>query len=141
MTCLLCGLPASDEFCCLGCRNVYAILKESGMVREGVDLRDTELFRESLRLGLISSAGAKTKPAIPADAETRDAVFQLSGMWCSSCGWVIEHALGLEPGVVSAEVMFTSDLLKVKYCPQYVPPGRIPERVASLGYRAAEYKA
>ena len=38
-------------------------------------------------------------------------------------------------------MLFTSDLLKVKYCPLYVPPDRIPERVASLGYRASEYTA
>jgi heavy metal translocating P-type ATPase len=138
-SCTLCGLPGDGQFCCIGCRNVYTILTESGVVARGVDLRDTELFRESLRLGLISTGAAKSKPAIPADAETREAVYQITGMWCASCGWVIEHALAAEPGIVSAEVMFTSDLLKVKYCPQYVPPSRIPERVGSLGYRAAEY--
>ena len=36
-------------------------------------------------------------------------------------------------------MLFASDLLKVRYCPQYLPPERIVERVASLGYRAAEY--
>ena len=41
--------------------------------------------------------------------------------------------------MVSAEVLFASDLLKVRYCPQYLPPERIVERVPSLGYRAAEY--
>ena len=35
--------------------------------------------------------------------------------------------------------MFASDLLKVRYCPQYLPRERIVERVASLGYRASEY--
>ena len=42
-------------------------------------------------------------------------------------------------GVAAAEVLFASDLLKVRYCPQYLPRERIVERVASLGYRAAEY--
>jgi heavy metal translocating P-type ATPase len=41
--------------------------------------------------------------------------------------------------VVSAEVLFASDLLKVKYCPQYLPPGRISESVARMGYRAEDY--
>ena len=60
-------------------------------------------------------------------------------MWCTSCGWLIEHALARTRGVRSAEVLFASDLLKVRYCPQYLPPERIVERVDSLGYRAAEY--
>ncbi len=60
-------------------------------------------------------------------------------MWCTSCGWLIEHVLAKTRGVVSAEVVFTSDLLKVEYCPQYLPLERITERVASVGYKAAEY--
>ena len=36
--------------------------------------------------------------------------------------------------MVSAEVMFASDLLRCRYCPQYVPRDRIAARVASLGY-------
>ena len=150
-SCRLCDLPVGryplkrrfddgeHEFCCLGCMNIYSILVESGIVAEGMDLRDTELFREGLRLGLISNRSERATTPVPPDAETRDAVFHLSGMWCASCGWVIEHALAAEPGVVSAEVSFTSDLLKVKYCPRYIPLSRVPERVAVLGYRASEY--
>ena len=37
-------------------------------------------------------------------------------MWCTSCGWLIEHALAGLRGVASAEVLFASDLLKVRYC-------------------------
>jgi heavy metal translocating P-type ATPase len=129
------------EFCCLGCRNVYSILLESGIVPPGGDFRDTDLFRESLRLGLVSNLDAPRRREIPADAETREALFQLSGMWCSSCGWLIEGALLSEPGIRSAEVMFTSDLLKVQYCPQYVPPGRVAERVSALGYRASPFSS
>ncbi|MBL0312144.1 MAG: cation-translocating P-type ATPase [Holophagaceae bacterium] len=62
-------------------------------------------------------------------------------MWCASCGWVVEHVLAKEHGIVSAEVLFASDLLKVKYCPQFLLPDRIPERVAALGYRAMEFGA
>lgn len=137
MSCALCGLPSDGEFCCIGCRNVHAILTESG----ATDFKNSGIYRESLRLGLISSPSRvpKSRPSIPADAETREAAFQLSGMWCSSCGWVIEHALAKEPGVCSAEVLFTSDLLKVQYCPRYLPPSHILERIKSLGYRAVEY--
>jgi heavy metal translocating P-type ATPase len=118
--------------------NVYAILLESGAVSEGQDLRRTEVYLQSLKLGLIAAPGDRP-PAPPPDAEVREEVFQLSGLWCTACGWLVEHALAREPGVVAAEVLFTSDLLKVRYCPQYLPPQAIPERVASLGYRAAPF--
>ncbi len=147
-TCALCGLPAGRDpisqlfsgvtqaFCCAGCLNVYAILSESGLATG--DFRDSDLFRESLSLGLIANAKTETAPP-PETAERRESVYQLSGLWCASCGWLIEHALRRQQGVVSAEVLFTSDLLKIVYCPQYVPTGRIEECVASLGYTAAPY--
>ncbi len=139
MTCTLCALPSGEAtFCCAGCENVYAILLESGVVAAGQNFRDTELFQRSLQLGLVANGGTGQRPVLP-DAETREAVFHIGGMWCTSCGWLIEHALAGVRGVAAAEVMFASDILKVRYCPQYVPRERIVERVASLGYRAAEY--
>jgi heavy metal translocating P-type ATPase len=127
-------------FCCAGCANVYAILLESGVVEKGGDLRQSELYQQSLKLRLVSRPETSA-PAIPPGTETREALYRLSGMWCTSCGWLVEHAVRREYGVTAAEVLFTSDLLKVTYCPQYVEPGRIPARVASLGYRAEEYSA
>ncbi|MGO9261543.1 MAG: heavy metal translocating P-type ATPase [Bryobacteraceae bacterium] len=140
MTCTLCGLDSgSSPFCCAGCENVYAILMESGVLASGQNFRDTALFQESLRLGLISNRPREESRPIPADAETREQVFHVTGMWCTACGWLIEHALAGVYGVRTAEVLFASDLLKVRYCPQYLPPGRIAERVRKLGYRAEEY--
>ncbi|MCE1204660.1 MAG: heavy metal translocating P-type ATPase [Holophagaceae bacterium] len=150
-TCDLCGAAATkhpqiqvfrnqeQRFCCTGCLNVYAILLESGAMDAGVDLRSTDLYQESLRLGLLGQGGEDLPSAVPEGAETREALYQLSGMWCAACGWVVEHALRRERGIVSAEVLFTSDLLKVTYCPQMLPPGTVPDRVKSLGYRAAEF--
>jgi heavy metal translocating P-type ATPase len=139
MSCTLCGLDSGGAaFCCAGCENVYAILLESGVVASGQNFRETELFQQSLRLGLISKPSEEPAP-IPETAETREAVYHIGGMWCTSCGWLIEHALTRTRGVRSAEVMFACDLLKVRYCPQYLPPDRMVAKVASLGYRAAEY--
>lgn len=151
--CDLCGLAIGrhpfarsfdgqeKSFCCLGCMNVYAILLESGVIASGQDVRETEVFKRSLALGLISNGGQTGKESlapIPAEAQTQEVLLQVSGMWCSSCGWLIEHTLKKERGVVSAEAFFASDLVKVKYCPQYLPPDRISERIAGLGYKASE---
>jgi heavy metal translocating P-type ATPase len=147
--CALCGLPtgarpiarAEQLFCCAGCVNVYTILLESGAIASGQDFRSTDLYRQSLKLGLIARPDSADASPIPPDAETREAAFQVSGMWCGSCGWLIEHALGKLRGVASAEVLFASDLLKVRYCPQYLPRERILDTVKSLGYTAGEYAA
>ncbi|MFN7932163.1 MAG: cation-translocating P-type ATPase [Bryobacteraceae bacterium] len=147
-TCALCGLDCGTQpyraeerdFCCLGCMHVHAILLESGVLASGVDVRQTEIFQRSLELGLIATGGRDPKPGrAVSDLPSEERLFRLSGLWCSACAWVIEHTLRTERGVVSAEVHFVSDLLKVRFQPQLLPPARIVELVESLGYKAAEY--
>ncbi|MEQ1604174.1 MAG: cation-translocating P-type ATPase [Pyrinomonadaceae bacterium] len=150
--CALCGLGVgrhpfahafdgeTKEFCCLGCLNVYTILLESGVVARGEDIRSTEIFKQSLALGLISNPeDRRPEFSIPADTPTKETLLHVSGMWCSACSWLIEHSLQKEQGVVSAEAFFASDLVKVKYCPQYLPPERIAKRIEQLGYKASEF--
>jgi heavy metal translocating P-type ATPase len=133
------------EFCCMGCANVYSILLESGVFASGQNIRETEVFRRSLRLGLISNPEGGAEPATVAGpafdpgAAASEVVFQIGGMWCSACAWLIEHALRRLPGVESAEVFFASDLAKVRYRPQCLPPDRIAARIQEVGYRATEY--
>ncbi|MBL8176754.1 MAG: cadmium-translocating P-type ATPase, partial [Bryobacterales bacterium] len=150
-SCDLCGLDAGAQpyrasdhvFCCLGCMHVHAILSESGVLASGVDVRETEIFKRSLELGLIATGGRetsrKTPPADTTDLPSEERLYRLSGLWCSACAWVIEHTLQAERGMVSAEVHFVSDLLKVRFQPQKLPPSRIVELVESLGYKAVEY--
>jgi len=60
-------------------------------------------------------------------------------MWCNSCAWLVEHGVKGLPGVVSAEASFATDLLRVQFQPQLLPPSRISERVSKVGYRVAEF--
>jgi heavy metal translocating P-type ATPase len=137
---------ADRFFCCAGCMNVYLILWESGAIRAGEDIRQTELFQRSLQLGLISNREPEDEESesivdTSVDAGMEELILHVTGMWCTSCAWLIEHALALLPGVVRAEVSFASDLLKVKYHPQALPPDRIRNRIASLGYKTEDYAA
>jgi len=157
--CDLCGLGCGKRpltqhlagkeccFCCAGCMNVYAILLESGVLASGHDFRQTELYRRSLEMGLISQpeggreiAETGRQQEIPTDVAASELLLQVSGMWCASCAWLIEHSLAKVRGIVAAEAFFASDLVKVKYLPQTVSPDRIRQRIGSLGYKAQEYQ-
>jgi Cu2+-exporting ATPase len=129
-----------DSFCCIGCRNVYSILIESGAIKEGENPRETDLFKRSLELGLISNAsrdGANSR--VPEGAVVEEKLFHVGGMWCSACAWLIEHVPSKEPAIRQTEVFFTSDLLRVRYCPQYLPVSRIEEKLRGLGYSIAPH--
>ena len=151
--CDLCGLgcgkyplqqhvgDADRFFCCSGCMNVYLILWESGAIRAGQDIRQTELFQRSLQLGLISNP-EEVEPESAVDVTagaTEEMLLHVTGMWCMSCAWLIEHALSALRGVRRAEVSFTSDLVKVQYHPRTLPPDLILRRIESLGYKAQQY--
>ncbi|MBX7222027.1 MAG: heavy metal translocating P-type ATPase [Blastocatellia bacterium] len=131
------------SFCCLGCQNVFSILSASGLVKAGQDLRETDLFKQSLALGLVSqgqpAAPALAVPQLAPGTPAQEALFHVSGMWCAACAWLIEHVLKSEPGVVSAEVFFASDLVKVSYFPQYLPKEKLHRRIEDLGYRVSEF--
>src|SRR5271157_4074305 len=124
---------ADRYFCCLGCMNVFLILWESGSIRAGQDIRQTELFQRSLQLGLISnraSEDVKSDSAADASGVSEELLLHVTGMWCTSCAWLIEHALAAVPGVVQVEASFACDLVKVQYHPQSLPQERILSRIS-----------
>ena len=160
--CDLCGLPArapiaaeinaqAFTFCCAGCRQVYQILAESDQIGEGQDPTQTTLYRQCLEMGLIARPGGDLVEETRSDAEptfaakgdgldvTREAAFQIGGMWCASCAWLIEHALGQMKGVEQSRVYFASDLVKIAYKPAKVAPEAFVAAIQRLGYSAQPY--
>ena len=166
LLCDLCGLPAhaplaaeigdrAHVFCCAGCRQVYQILVESDQIGAGQDPTQTTLYQQCLQMGLIARPGeaggpgaqerAVTPPTIAALGvtdtlnTTREAAFQVGGLWCASCAWLIEHAVGQLKGVERCRVYFASDLVKVVYKPARVAPESVAATIRKLGYSAEPY--
>ena len=144
--CAHCGLPvppaaavdgAARQFCCEGCRAVWAILHEHGLERYYA-------LRE----------GAAPAPAAPADrlyAELDDSAFQartcrpepdgrvstelyLEGVHCGACVWLVEKLPGLVPGVAEARLDLPRSQVRVVWDPRAVPLSAIARRLGSLGY-------
>lgn len=154
--CDLCRLPlprkpyrletagGERRFCCLGCRHVYQLLAESGQLTG--DPRESELFRRCRELGIIRRAegeGGEAPAAAaagPAErpAGARELVLHVAGMWCTACAWIIERTLERTRGVVEAEVLFASDLLRIAYLPWETSLERLAAAVRRLGYEISE---
>ncbi len=166
--CDLCRLPvraaiaadiggAGRTFCCAGCRQVYQILAESDQLGMGQDPTETTLYQQCLQMGLIARPNTDSSfpshptppelgaggPSLPMKGEgldaTREAAFQVGGMWCASCAWLIEHALGQMKGVERSRVYFASDLVKIVYKPAKVAPEAFAAAIKKLGYSAEPY--
>ncbi len=155
----------SHTFCCSGCRQVYQILLESDQIGAGQDPTQTTLYQQCLQMGLIARPeeappasnnggargegfpnpappllGAGGPPSSPDTLHTtREAAFQIGGMWCAACAWLIEHALEQVKGVERARVFFASDVVKVVYRPARVAPETLAATIRQLGYSAETY--
>ncbi len=153
-TCDLCGLklpkrPTSARangqsflFCCTGCRQVFVLLNESGLL-EG-DFKTSELYQTSLKLGIIGRPDEETGASEPSPEELKDCkelVLHVDGMWCSSCSWLIEKVVGGEPGVVHSRIIYASDTAKIYYRPEQISGEQISKKIERLGYTTASRDA
>ena len=61
-------------------------------------------------------------------------VVTVEGMDCSDCARVIEHSLGRMEGVLTVNVNYAAQKMRVEFDSQKTSPGAIEKRVQSLGY-------
>jgi heavy metal translocating P-type ATPase len=117
--CKLCGLPlrgSPDEqgaFCCRGCARVYDVL-------QGLDESAAAVYVEAARrMGIIPGAttpAVEEEPPLPEDpAALKEERFQVEGMSCPSCAWVLQQVLLSDPGVTDAEADFFTASARVRY--------------------------
>jgi len=147
--CSLCGLrlPRHPQravmhgeevlFCCGGCRKVFLLLSESGLLAG--DFRSSDLYQTSLRLGIIGRPDEDpgTVEALPSLQDASELVCHIEGMWCSSCAWLIEKVLASQKGVLRADVLYASDSVRISYRPEQIAPPSIAATIEKLGYRVS----
>jgi len=123
-------------FCCGGCRHVFLLLVESGVVEN--DFKESELYRQCLNLGIIANPSKSSEsPKLSREdiQGAKELVLHVDGMWCSACSWLIEKVVGSKEGILDVRVIFASDTAKIYYVPQEIAPQLIAETIHNLGYR------
>ncbi|HKX27623.1 MAG TPA: cation-translocating P-type ATPase, partial [Blastocatellia bacterium] len=60
------------------------------------------------------------------------------GMDSAQCAYVIEHVLGRQPGVLTANVAYAAERLVVEYDREAISPRQIEARVRAVGYELEE---
>jgi Cu2+-exporting ATPase len=67
---------------------------------------------------------------------TRETTLLLEGITCAACVWLNERRLAQLPGVLGAEVNYTTRRARVRWDPGRISLSQILEAVAAIGYRA-----
>ena len=144
--CAHCGLAvpaaavdatAARQFCCEGCRAVWAILHEHGLERYYV-LRGgaapapapapDRLYAE------LDDAGFQGRACRPAPGGLLSTELYLEGVHCGACVWLVEKLPGLVPGVAEARLDLGRAQARVVWDPRAVPLSAIARRLGALGY-------
>lgn len=133
LTCHLCE-QAVDEpivtngqtFCCHGCRDLWRLLGDEQLS----ELKGLGGFDWTIARNAPQGVNTDTTDAF----EQADLAFHLTGLWCASCGVLVQHVLHRLPGVVDANVNYTAESLRVQFRPELTTSTQICEAVSSLGY-------
>jgi Cu2+-exporting ATPase len=73
------------------------------------------------------------------DGNVREAALMLEGITCAACVWLNERHLLRLPGVLSAEINYTTHRARVRWDNSRIHLSTILEAIAAIGYRAHPY--
>lgn len=149
VACSHCGLPvpparvedhARVQFCCDGCRTVYAVIHGAGLER---------YYKHRAALDVDEPRPAATSERSYAELDddkfrelyVRDAgdgllsvELALSNLHCPACVWLVEKLGKLSPGVVEATVDLAQASVRVVWDPSVGKLSEVAQALDSLGY-------
>ena len=130
---------AARQFCCHGCRAVYAVIHEYGLGRYYA-LRDSTEAAPAPASPTGRSYGEFNDPGFQARAcwKTADGIaateLYLEGVHCTACVWLVERLPGLVPGVVEVRLDLPRSRALVRWDPRVVPLSAAARQLDALGY-------
>jgi Cu+-exporting ATPase len=146
LNCYHCGelCPNSDvhigdkRFCCNGCKLVYELLKENDLcayysisqapgsspLESGISSRYQYLDDESVVRQLINFT----------DGKISKVTFNIPGIHCSSCIWLLENLYRVDAGIIESKVNFLRKELSLSYFESKTSLRAIVEMLSSIGY-------
>ena len=135
------GTTASDgtgPFCCTGCAAAYDLVRGLGLERY-YERRCVDPSARPLRPDGDTPAIDYAPHAKPAADGTATLHLMVDGLQCAACVWLIETALGRQPGVTHARLNMTTRRLTVTWRMDETDANTVVDTVARIGYRAVPY--
>ncbi|MBP2232225.1 Cu2+-exporting ATPase [Azospirillum agricola] len=135
------GTTASDgagPFCCTGCAAAYDLVRGLGLERY-YDRRSVDPAARPLRPDDDAPSIDYTQHAREAENGGRSLHLMIDGLQCAACVWLIETALGRQPGVAQARLNMTTRRLTVRWNPEETDANAVVGTVSRLGYRAVPF--
>ncbi|MDQ7007181.1 MAG: heavy metal translocating P-type ATPase [Acidobacteriota bacterium] len=153
VSCTHCGLPvpaalveegAERQFCCEGCRTVFAVIHEHGLdgyynlAREAeaqqprVTGRAYEEFDDPAFFALYCRR---------LDDSLAETELYLEGVHCAACVWLVEKVPQVMEGVLEVRLDLGRSRARVRWDPRRLSLSRVAGLLDSLGYPVHPYRA
>ena len=147
VACAHCGLrvpagrvetEAPRQFCCEGCRAVWAVIHEHGLERY-YGLRDCAAPAPARPSGRgydeLDDPGFRSRACRREAGGLLATDLYLEGVHCGACVWLVERLPALLPGVVEARLVLSSSEVLVRWDPAAVSLSAVARQLDRLGYR------
>ncbi len=145
--CAHCGLPVpardvvvgEPSFCCSGCRSVYEIVQASGLsgyyaYQDRAAAAAVAPRRSGGKYQELDDASFQAQHC-RGDAGGEQAVeLVLEGVHCSACVWLVERVGRVVPGVTSARLDMSRNVVALSWDSQRTTLSAIARGLESLGY-------
>ncbi|WP_448203687.1 heavy metal translocating P-type ATPase [Azospirillum sp. sgz302134] len=135
------GTTASDgtgPFCCTGCAAAYDLVRGLGLERY-YERRCVDPAARPLRPDGEAPPLDYAPHAKHAEDGTASLHLMVDGLQCAACVWLIETALGRQPGVTHARLNMTTRRLTVVWREDETDANTVVDTIARIGYRAVPF--
>src|SRR6478752_3731708 len=146
--CAHCGLPVpaarleplcDPQFCCDGCRSVFAILHSAGLTeyyrqRDPNDPRGGSPQRSQRKFEELDEPAFREAHTQAGPGGMLRCEFFVEGVHCSACVWLLERLPRVIPAVLEARYDLTRSVLRVSWDPSCAPLSQVARALDSLGY-------
>ncbi len=153
LTCFHCGepVPAGSDYriqfhseahlaCCMGCQVVAQTIIDSGNAnyyRLRTDLPKTpEAALDELKSLKLYDLPEVQQSFVKCEGETREANLILEGIVCAACVWLNERHLHQLPGVLEADINFSTRRARVSWDDGRIHLSDILKSIQDIGYKA-----
>ena len=133
-------LNKDEPACCRGCQAVAQTIIDSGNAdyyRLRTDLPKTpEAALEELKQLKLYDLPEVQQSFVKSEGEQREASLILEGIVCAACVWLNERHLRQLPGVIAADINFSTHRARVRWDNDRIQLSQILQAVQEIGYLA-----
>lgn len=140
--CIHCGTPFSlksrpdSDFCCNGCAYVHRLINKEGLDRY-YDLRDKQIA--PVAAAALQPRDFSWLEAFAASLQTAsdgvaEAVFDLEGISCVGCVWLIEKRFKQQPGAIRIDINTQYGQIRIRWRPALFNVVDFAREIQQFGY-------